>query len=369
MPRRDVSPAPPRGRSVATTSPAKPPTVPPASTALHRLQRTIGNQAVCRMLSMIPGRAVDAPVGPVVQRRLVVDGVALGEYSDLPEQATTSILAGTKQPPFAVQAVIEAMIDDPMVMRRSVDDLILEIPRVCTLAWGEDEKALAGTDDAARIARRMKEDQAQHTRLQNTLPKVVGRPFPGGRQLRPVNEFFAAHPALARLLSDAGIWISFGTAPKTFGGLYVHDKLTIHTDPMISDSPPSVFLRLLLHEVGHATFERMLLGEGDQLLAVPGDAQTLHAAWNVLRQNSGRYMLGLSLGEGRSATERKSYQARTFAEFCAECFMMRIADPDRLNHYVRHINSPRNPIPSEVRQAWRDVVVILDTYERRIMRG
>jgi hypothetical protein len=317
-----------------------------------------------RMLS-----GAGTPAGPVVQRRLVVDGVPVRELSHLRKETLDAIMSQTgSQLPSVVKAVIEAMIDDPAVMRRSLDELVREIPRVIDLAFGDASARPDDTADTVRLARRVAEDLGQQDRLKSSLPGAGGT-FPAGRQLRPVNELLAINPALAHLLAAAGIRIHFASSKaKGLGGLYTHEDLTVHLDPLVSDSPPSVFLRLLLHELGHATFQQMILGAGDQLLATPGDAQALHAAWQVLRRDSGRHLLGLDLGGGRSATERKAYQANDFHEFCAESFMMRVVEPDRLNLYVRYINSPRNRIPAEVRDAWRDVVVILDKYERRIMR-
>lgn len=184
------------------------------------------------------------------------------------------------------------------------------------------------------------------------------------------------------------------------GGLYEAD--TIHLSGMIA-TPPGVFIRLLVHETGHATFEPTLLadrpmppeltrgevaglpakydplppGRAEHLvLAQHGrdlrrvhdywnlmslDAKAFYHAWLTLRGHRDR-LLGLELwrdpkGNRLDGDQRQKYQAGSFSEFCAEVFMQyAIGD---LHPYLVALLRDATVEP-EVKVAWRNAWHVLD---------
>lgn len=72
-----------------------------------------------------------------------------------------------------------------------------------------------------------------------------------------------------------------------------------------------------------------------------------------------KYLIGVQLGASRSADARRSYQAGSFAEFCAESFMHLAA-----GHLAEHLKRIKQDAeaPPEVRMAWQVAGTVLERY-------
>ncbi|MEV6829897.1 hypothetical protein [Amycolatopsis sp. NPDC051102] len=292
----------------------------------------------------------------------------MAAYEDLPENDRNQITKETgREYGMFVQPVIEAMIDDNVLHKVSVPLLAKEIPEIAQLYLANNPSKLTSDDPRTRIARRLLENDKQVAKLKSKLGKTSRADLVPGRNLREFNEFLDANPAFVDYLIKANIRIIFSSSQaKGIGGLYTHADKTVHLESEVKDASPGVFLRLLLHEMGHASFQQVLM------TTTPGalnqDEQAFRDAWAVLRRNDGQYLLGLDLGQSRGPVARKKYQANDFVEFCAENFMHRVTAPDLLNQHLIAINKPGNHVPQDVRDAWRDAIAILDKYARLLLR-
>lgn len=115
------------------------------------------------------------------------------------------------------------------------------------------------TDDSeyARIARQIFSDESHQARL-NELLTTISRVQVPGSQAQAVNQFLDLHPHLRENLRKYGIKFQFGSnKAKAFGGGLFQDGV-VHLAAMDA-ATPEVFLRLLLHELGHGTYQRLVL--------------------------------------------------------------------------------------------------------------
>ena len=185
------------------------------------------------------------------------------------------------------------------------------------------------------------------------------------------------------------------------GGLFDRGQIYISKLP---GSPPGAYVRLLVHETGHATFEQLLLPTGQgmphELTAAPkpevftvlptgqvqvtdqaeprsraywgamsASAKRFYAAWLTLRENSGKHLLGLDLWmdpkrNRLNPEQRRKYQAQDFGEFCAEVFMQ-YAMGD-LEPHVIAIRAD-GAVPDAVRAAWAGAWAVLDEVARPVL--
>jgi hypothetical protein len=185
------------------------------------------------------------------------------------------------------------------------------------------------------------------------------------------------------------------------GGLFDREQIYISKMP---GTPPGAYVRLLVHETGHATFERLLLptGQGmppelatlskpDLLAVLPtgqiqvtaraeqrsrsfwdamsATAKRYYAAWLTLRQNGGKHLLGLDLWMDPKKNrldpdQRHRYQAGDFGEFCAETFMQ-YAMGDLEPHVIAIQAGPA--VPDEVKAAWANAWAVLDEVARPVL--
>lgn len=215
-------------------------------------------------------------------------------------------------------------------------------------------------------------------------------------------EFFPKLAATTPVTGVKAIAFNSSTANSWGGGVFNHmNDCTIHLSEL-KDTTPSAFARLLVHEMGHATFQRMLLNSqplplmvdrctvselldnfaaqtaiAETLLtelstttlrlqhywtALPAAAKTFYHSWLILRRNKGQHLLGMDLGKAPNMalltpSRRQSYQANDFSEFCAETFMQ-YAMGD-LHPHVRAILA-NGAIGADVKVAWCRAWHILD---------
>jgi hypothetical protein len=240
-------------------------------------------------------------------------------------------------------------------------------------------------------------------------------------QLTELTTYLTDNPTLTAYLRSRNIGIAFDSGyAKLQGGGVFHDG-DVHLFGLEA-LDADVFLRLLVHEAGHGTYQRLLLPEKhlpldafwdqgkaadqfDQIDAIrdwaaaegvppeastrakeyqdllakfsaektsdvwddlPEDGKLLYRAWAVIRRYGSQYFQGIDMGPGKPAGERSKYQADYFTEFCAESFML-VASGDIDDHYDRMWNDPT--VPDEVRGAWKTAKVVLDEYAKRRVLG
>ncbi|MDS0138888.1 hypothetical protein [Amycolatopsis sp. 505] len=304
-----------------------------------------------------------------MQRTLAWHGKPVATYEDLPQEDRDRIKKSIDAVyGMFVQPVIEAMIDDRRIHRVTVGLAVKEIPKIIDLLFEYEKNPPKPSPDnpRSRIALQLLEKQQEAKKL-NSKVKTSYAETVSVPNLREFNRFLDTNPAFVDYLTKAGIRIFFRSkSANNIGGLYTHADRIVHLEPGVEGERPGIFLRLLLHELGHASFQRMLMTTKPD--ALNQDEQAFRDAWTVLRRNNGQYLLGLDLGRGRQPDERRKYQAGDFMEFCAENFMHRVTAPGLLNKHLMTINKPGNHVPQDVRDAWRDAIVILDKYVRLLLR-
>ncbi|MFL5909960.1 MAG: hypothetical protein ACJ768_05255 [Gaiellaceae bacterium] len=283
------------------------------------------------------------------------------------------------------------------------------------LEAGGERATIENTDDG-RIAVQMYE----MTRARSGLSGVVtasGLQSLTAPQARRLHEFLENNRSLKDYINRSRIKYAFGSqfAANYGGGVFLDG--TIYMEPLDTESAET-FLRLVVHETGHATFQRAVvphdlwadrtipeswdkgmvyelmaerrrleddsdpsthadrIAEIGELLAkerfddiwkgLGQDARKLYEAWGILRARNGEHLLGVDLGTGRNQAQRRDYQAKTFSEFCAESFM-HVATREIQAHY-QHITTDQS-VPPEARRAWETAIKILDSHVRDSILG
>ncbi|GHG14295.1 MULTISPECIES: hypothetical protein [Amycolatopsis] len=339
------------------------------------LQQAAGNRAVSGLL--VRTRQADAgrPGDVPVQRVLSWCGKPVAAYEDVPEEDRNQITTALERDcgkafgEFA-RMVIGAMIDDPG--RYNVPDkgaagiIVKNIKEMLHAYSMQDLSKISSNNNLLRIVERLLENEKHRGDLESKNLKTSRAGLVSARNIRKFNELLNKNPKFVDYLKKAGIKISFSSSDaRNLGSLYVHDSKTVHLSPEADEASPGVFLRLLLHEMGHASFERMLMNTDLRILNE--DGRVFHDAWTVLRRNDGRYMFGLDLGYVGTPDARKVYQAQRFEEFCAESFMYRVTESDLLKRHVNELNEPSKDVPQDIRDAWSKAIVILDKYAPLIL--
>ena len=218
--------------------------------------------------------------------------------------------------------------------------------------------------DFARIARLMVTDLAAPQELGSQLRSATSVQV-SGPQARAVLSFLGCYPRFADMLTGTqdgqyGVKVVFGRPEAKKYGDGVYKDGVVKLAPLDTESPYT-FLRLLLHEIGHATLERLLLDRKEPPLildngtfstlmtrraeltallqrpapvdqptrlvrqqaatelaeiektiqasgvkpfgeAMSSDGMCFYDAWLVLRKDHGAKLCGLDLGNGRYAS-------------------------------------------------------------------
>jgi len=274
-------------------------------------------------------------------------------------------------------------------------------------------ESVGATGEVGAIAVEMFQDRAKPARLGQLLGiPDLDLPLP---QAAGLLRFLDTYPQFLPNLHNRISRIRFNSrrADSRGGGVFNLDKdLAIDMSTLLG-TPPGAFVRLFVHETGHATFEAALLnnrsmpveldkGELPDLPTLPGlshlvdpsrpgvqnaptgadplpgrgeryqemlvfwngmtpAARAYYRAWLTLRQEHGAHLLGLDLwrdprGNRLSPHQRLGYQAGNFGEFCAETFMQ-YAMGD-LHAHVRAILAGH--VEPAVKIAWRDAWIVLE---------
>lgn len=254
----------------------------------------------------------------------------------------------------------------------------------------------------AEVARQLIADQGQLTRLAGLVgDPSLDLPLP---QAAALMRFLDAYPGFWANLTRHSPGFRFNSAMADSRGGAVYDNTgdrAIHIS-RLTTTPAGAFVRLLVHETGHATFEPILLGgrpipiplntddlsrvlatlDGDAAVdesALRNDAssctiadgywagtlpaaRSYYRAWLVLRANHGARLLGMDLWQDPQAhrlspEQRLPYQAERFSEFCAETFML-YAIGDLRPHIDTALAG--DATPALVKTAWRNVWTVLE---------
>ncbi|NUT90597.1 MAG: hypothetical protein HOY78_01080 [Saccharothrix sp.] len=214
-------------------------------------------------------------------------------------------------------------------------------------------------------------------------------------QAAAVTRFLRAYPEFWQRLRPRIKKIMFDSrkANGRGGGEFVDGVIHISKLPT---TPPAAFVRLLVHEAGHAMFEPVLLSgklpsslvappspetfdllptglaqpstQADPTLRahwahLPDPAKQFYSAWLTLREDSGKHFLGFDMwidpnGNRLNADQRRRYQAGGFDEFCAESFMQYTMGD--LHAHYQAIQTGRS-VPDTVKTAWKLAWSVLDT--------
>jgi hypothetical protein len=206
-----------------------------------------------------------------------------------------------------------------------------------------------------------KDSAEQVARLQAHLPGAESDPPPPWPIMLALNDFFDAHPGFTRYLRRTDLTFDFHSraAVGYGGGLFKDGRVNIWPQRIIQRGhgldqrplEPTAFVRLVLHELGHATFQRMLAENAE-------DDRAFREAWETLANvgTRGAAMQGVEVGSN-PASHRRPYQANKYDEFCAEMFMLGLTDRHLL------VAASTNPeLPVDVRKAWQGAREILDAY-------
>jgi hypothetical protein len=243
-------------------------------------------------------------------------------------------------------------------------------------------------------------------------------------QARFTYAFLATNQPLLAYLKQNNLKYHFGAGGLRAWGEGLYENKTIYLGKLELESPQS-FLNMLLHETGHATYQRLLIPEkalpgngmvptfwaggeahdleveqtqleaavttaqaaGQPVLPaiiarladidrerpnepwgkLPAETRELYDAWKVLRQGKGRlYLLGVPFTSGADADKRKEYQAEAFGEFIAETFFLTATG--ELDEHIRTMRTALG-IPDDVRRAWDVTDRILGQHARQTILG
>jgi hypothetical protein len=218
-------------------------------------------------------------------------------------------------------------------------------------------------------------------------------------QAAAVIRFHETYPLVRPQLMQAKVLVSFNSSRSDGRGGGLFDNNTIYLSKLLI-TPAGAFVRLYVHEIGHALFEAKLLdGKAmpyflatDNLADLPRQqsalwdrsqqcqeiqlfwdnmsdlAKTLYQAWRRLRRDYGAQLLGIDLWEDPrrnrlSPEQRRRYQAGNFGEFCAEVFML-YAMGDLQAHVLAILASD---IDEDVQTAWKNAWYVLQTVAAPIL--
>lgn len=364
------------------TRPPSPPALQRDHASILELQKTVGNRAVLRLVN-----ARGAAPGPApLQRKLAMDGAEIASFAEFKKLAwfdewlpRSGISEGQ------VKQVVDTMI---AVLGFDYGWTAAEFQEKAPQVWAAYKDDTVPTVDPIRLKQlvNLMHQESVVGKLKVTgsgsaYKRLISLAGLSDSNVTALNKHMEGHPGLSELATKHGLQIKFNSpTAKGLRGMYTKGNKTAHVEGDVSTVRSDYFLRTLIHEMGHGTFQRELLkgeleeatnkGKVDSILmseAEQGkftdDGALFFKAWEVLRQNSADRMFGMSLGTDSTDEEsRRNYQAATFTEFCAESFMHMAVEESALATFVINL-ARRKGTPREVLVAWRDVLRILQKYK------
>jgi len=329
-----------------------------------------------------PPDHVAAPQDPAPRLVIALDSGSYDEFS--PSNVT-----------YLINDTVDAGIVQIIIRRGGIDIALTQLVKPVESIKSRYRDIAAGHEPAEAnqlydsIGHELHRDKPKLVSLCELVEKAdLDIPLP---QAGAVMCFLDAYPNFWPKLKPAidGIKFKSTSADERGGGLF-DDNCVIHISSLPC-TPPGAFARLVVHEMGHALFQTILLNkrripvelnEDKVAKLLPADpsersqrcqtlqsywnemspeAQTYYRAWLTLREHDGRHLHGLDLwldpcNHRLDPHQRREYQAREFSEFCAETFML-FAMGD-LHTFVANIVLD-DTVSVAVRTAWRNVWWVL----------
>jgi hypothetical protein len=306
---------------------------------------------------------------------------------------------------FAFEGTMKELVDLVCAVHRCLPD-----PGPARLVPGKTAVD-ANPGVAEHVQQLLNEEAAQRSELAKVFTdaglnvSVDGITAP---QCSALRAWLGMHPDYLVNLNGLGVkGFVFGSKDISDVGEYLGGKREVHMSAQ-PDKPADAFVRLVLHESGHAGFQRALIGEtltskskidnarafgalkkyvtyiqqravaanaglpdpprtqavndGEQLWArLSPNAQRYYQAWMTLQQNNGEFLIGVDQGRASNDVDmtevnRQKYQANTFIEICAEGFStFAMGDVDVFDAVIQS----HEDVPDNVRDAWSELHSVL----------
>lgn len=352
------------------------PTALSAGDVLH-LQRTIGNQAVGRLLSAGAAGQLHRPphvlvtARPIqrIQRKLILNGQEIGKAEDVQTELGADFAA--------MQQTVQELIGLPGLPVKVNTAQLKEV-------HGFRTKQQVPTSREAKVAtlQLLSHGAWTHTATVGTKTRLTLDVFntPSAlANLGKLGTFLETNPNVGKNLEGAGVGWELKSNHQFIsgfgGGAVIQDR--IHIEDWVLSEKGEGFMRMVVHEAGHATFQRMLLtgqnwsDEADRGEKAPddkaleADGKQFYEAWQVIRAKPQYFFITDMPGGAAEATGagRGNYLAGKFSEFCAESFMHLALMKAQLQRHVRTL--PRNE--GAVLAAWQSALGVLLRNESKIL--
>ncbi len=338
--------------------------------ALAELQRAVAASPRVAQLARLTARHqtgsnTTGSARPVTQRRLEVDGQAIADPAGLANLAPEMI----------------GLVNDLIALPASVK---LTRPELGEMHRYRSLGTLP-TSHAVRLAilQLVSRGTWTLTGVSMTNKKALAEAFFPNSAMLPnladLGAFLGTNPNVQANLGAAGVgWKipSPASVVEGMGGGAVMDE-AIHLRSWVLNE--RLFMRMAVHEAGHATFQRMLLkgeawsDDANRGKAVPdpramdADGRAFYDAWSVIRQQPQYFFLTDMPGGAAASTRagRGSYLAGQFTEFCAESFMHMAIEKPGLQ---QHVATLPDTAP-DIRAAWATAMQVLNKYEPLMLGG
>jgi len=328
------------------------------------LQRMIGNQATGRLLST--GGASARRVrraGAVIQRTLI-----LNEKRRDDAEAVYAELGGDKPSLKFIKMLINLPGPPVMISTAGLADLYQHT---------REARAQPLKERDAKVAYMQFISHGAWTRGDTRATFNAFSQAQAAGNLGELGEFLKNNPNVVANLKAAGVnWDLSSTHEllESLGGAAVLDeRIQIATWALLETG----FTRMAVHEVGHATFQRMLLTgekwteaankgqENPDERALEADGLNFYNAWRVLSRHPRYFFITDMPGDSEQAKGegRRKYLAENFNEFCADSFMHFALNREELIQHVENLQATEGG----VKQAWRIARDILVRYEDRML--
>jgi hypothetical protein len=331
---------------------------------LLRLQRTVGNRATATLLSSRSSARLGAiPPRMAIQRQLVVNGKEVTRPEDLATELGEDFEA--------MQKGIQKLVDLPGKPVNLTLDQLKDVIKYT-------KRGAMPTDTAAKLAVLQLVSYGAWTNPGVKAVSAAAYSTGSMKNLKNLGTLLKYHQKNTENLKVAGVTFELMSARMDLlnmgGAAVINNVIHIHTSAMTE--PWEKFARLVVHEMGHATFQRALVrGEGLSDAANEGsakpdekalveDGKLFYEAWQIIRQKPQYFYLTEmpDYGPKSKGKERQEYLRDKFTEFCAESFMHLGLHKEELQEHIGRIP----PEAGNVKQAWQSAMRVLLKYESQM---
>jgi hypothetical protein len=355
---------------------ARPESAPPAGATTHgaavqQSQRlpldAVLARAVLAREDSRPAPRVAPRHGALLQRKLILNGTQRNTADDVRADLGTDF--------DAMQDLVEDLINLPGASVRISMAALREV----------DAFRTAGTRPTSREAMVATLQLLSHgawtyteTVGRGALPTINAFNTPAIlTNLFQLGEFLEENPNVIVNLTAAGVgWELTSKHPQIGnfgGGAVIEDRIHI-ADSVLAQKG---FMRMVVHEAGHATFQRLLLTgekwtdaanhgtEQPHAAALTATGHKFYEAWKVLRDRPEFFFIVDMPGTATASrgVGRRAYLAEQFTEFCADSFMHFALKEAKLRDHVDRL--PDTEVA--VKEAWQHALSVLVLYEDHIL--